>query len=104
MVLLPSQTRSGLIPVVTLLGHSSYQPIRRMESPSRVPTFRVHVLELKALGVDALSQPWQGWSMYMFLPLPFAEQGVPETLSHSEWQGHSDSPKMVVSAMVSTSG
>ena len=30
------------------------------------------------------------------------EQGLPETLSHSEWQGHSDSPLLAISAMVAT--
>ena len=64
------------------------------------------VLEPKALAVDALSQPWQGHLMYMFLPFSCAKQDLPETWSHSERQGHSTciSPLMAISTVVPTSG
>ena len=68
-------------------------------SNSHLPRFMSPVPEPRALAVDALSQDWQGRSMY----IPPAQQGHAETTVHSGGGGDPCSPLVAVSVVVSTS-
>ena len=72
-------------------------------SNSHLPRFVSPILEPRALAVDALSQDWQGRSMYMFPPVPPAQQGRAESSVHSGGGGDTCSPLVAVSVVVSTS-
>ena len=58
------------------------------------------VLESRALAIDALSQDWQGRSMYMFPPFPLLSHS--EAQDHSEGRGDTHSPLVAISTVVST--
>ena len=45
-------------------------------SNSRLPQFMSPILEPRALAVDALTQDWQGRSMYMFPPFPLLSKVI----------------------------
>ena len=61
-------------------------------SNSHLPRFMSPIPEPRALAVDALSQDWQGRSMYMFPPIPPAQQSHAEASIHSGGGGNSRSP------------
>ena len=71
-------------------------------SNSHLPRFMSPVPEPRALTVDALSQDWQGRSMYMFPPFPLAQQGRAEITVHSSGRGDPRSPLVAVSTVVPT--
>ena len=54
-------------------------------SNSYIPRFMSPILEPRALAVDALSQDWQGRSMYMFPPFPLLSK-VMQKLDPLGWQ------------------
>ena len=70
---------------------------------SHLPRFMSPIPEPRALAVDALSQDWQGRSMYMFPPFPLLSKVYAETSIHSGGGGDSGSPLISVSVVVSTS-
>ena len=67
-------------------------------SNSHLPRFMSPVPEPRALAVDALSQDWQGRSMY----ISPAQQGRAEVTVHSSGRGDSCSPLVAVSTVVPT--
>ena len=69
---------------------------------AHLPQFMSQILEPRALAVDALSQDWQGRSMYMFPPFPPAPQGYSETAGNTGGRSDSDSPLVAKTVMVST--
>ena len=66
-----------------------------------LPQFMSPVPEPRALGIDALSQDWQGRSMYMFQLFPLLNNSHLEAQDHSDGRG--DSPLVAVTTMDSTS-
>ena len=53
-------------------------------SNSHLPRFMSPILEQRALAVDALSQDWQGRSMYMFPPFPMLSKVIQKLRSTQE--------------------
>ena len=70
-------------------------------SNSHLPRFMSPVPEPRALAVDALSQDWQGRSMYVSTFSP-AQQGHAEITVHSSGRGVPRSPLVAVSTVVPT--
>ena len=66
---------------------------------SHLPQFMSSFLEPRALAVDALSQDWQGRSMYMFPPFP-AHQSHSEALVHPGSRSNSRSPLVTETVVV----
>ena len=54
-------------------------------SNSHLPRFMSPIPEPRALAVDALSQDWQGRSMYMFYPFPLLSKVIQKLRSIAPW-------------------
>ena len=72
-------------------------------SNSHLPRFMSPVLEPRALAVDALSQDWQGWSMYMFPPFPLLNKVIQKIRSTQVAEVILVAPLVAVPVVVSTS-
>ena len=57
-------------------------------SNSHLPRFMSPIPEPRALAVDALSQDWQGRSMYMFPPFPLLNKVIQKLRSTQLWFPH----------------
>ena len=69
-----------------------------------LPQFMSLVLEPLALAVDALSQDWQGRSMYMYVSAVSSDQqSHSETTCHSGGGSDPTSPMVAITTVVSTS-
>ena len=102
----PITTEWSLIPklavlIIELWGLTTVEMFATVHI-TELPQFISPILEPQVLVVDALSQPRQGRSMYMFPPIPLSEQYLSET-SHSEQRGYPDRPLVAISTVVSTS-
>ena len=71
---------------------------------THLPQFMALVPEPQALAIDALSQDWQGRSMYMFPPflLLSAQQSHSEAQDHPDGRGDTHHPLVAVTTVVST--
>ena len=100
----PSQ-QSGVYPeVVNLIFRLWGTPIVEMFTTvynTHLPQFMSPVPVPRALGIDALSQDWQGRSMYMFQLFPLLYNSHSEAQDHSDMRG--DSPLVAITTMDSTS-
>ena len=61
---------------------------------THLPQFMSLIPEPRALAIDALSQDWQGWSMYMFPPFPLLSKVLQRLRT-------TNSPMVAVTTMVS---
>ena len=68
-------------------------------SNSHLPRFMSPILEPRALAVDALSQDWQGRSVYLFPPFP-AHQSHSEAPVHPGSRSNSRSPLVAETVVV----
>ena len=83
----------------------------RVESPPRsresdihnthLPQFMSPVPEPRALAIDALSQDWQGKSMYMFTPFLLLNSHS-EAQDHPDGRGETHRPLVAITTVVST--
>ena len=60
------------------------------------------VPEPRALTIDALSQDWQGRSMYMFTPFLLLNKSHSEAQDHPDGRGDTHRPLLAVTTVVST--
>ena len=65
--------------------------------------FMSQIPEPQALVIDALSQDWQGRSMYMFPPFPLLNKVIQKTTCHQGWQDSSNNPLVAMKTVVPTS-
>ena len=72
-------------------------------SDSCLPQFISPIPEPRALAADALSQDWEGRSMYMFPPFPLLTKVIySETTVDTGGRSNTDSPLVAKTGMVST--
>ena len=71
-------------------------------SNSRLPQFMSPIPEPRALSVDALSQNWQGRSMYMFPPFPLLSKVIQKLRSMQEAEVILIAPLVAKTVVVST--
>ena len=67
---------SGLIPLGCLYLRPLQRHIHSLGLTDPIPPSSIHVSNSGALGVDALSQDWQGRSMYMFPTFPLLNKVI----------------------------